>query len=313
MSVSKYEAAAIYHYVNQKTKSENKYLILDLDDCSYGYCGCSDDNKTLLYHSWTSINVGLWDACVKAVKKLVDKKYPYDIDSELRTQLVIANSAFQNYYLSDRAVNSEAFSFANQVITCGDLEKELHFVQEKIEELVKRINKQLPEENLLESNIIILGKAQEFFPVMYYIRKLISFDPLLPDARFKNDELRDGYTEIVKLGNEYLEELKTLKNSYALMGFDMSSNSVVSIWSAQKGQQEMDISKLQFSPPILVYKGDKLLINRNDTNLEITIPYSFAPMDSDLIEVAIGVQDNTDTLFIRRCRFQTRIYNVKLS
>ena len=259
------------------------------------------------------MNINLWEEFIKIVRKLVDNNYPYDIEAESQAQMAAANSSFQSYYLSDRTVNGEALVFSNFVITCENLEKELRLVRVKIEELISRVKEQVSDENLMEADIIVLGKAQEVFPIMYCVREFISSDPLLPDARFKNDELRDSYSEIVRLGKEYLEALKTLKCSYVLMGFDAVRNAVVPIWSVEKGQQEMEINKLSFSPPVLVAKGDKLAIKKDATTLEIAIPYSFAPMDSDLIEIAIGVQDSADTLFIRRCRFQTRIYNVKLS
>lgn len=313
MSISKYEAAALYHYVSQQLESDKKYLVLDLDDSSYGYCECGNKNRTRLYHSWSSMNINLWEEFIKIVRKLVDNNYPYDIEAESQAQMAAANSSFQSYYLSDRTVNGEALVFSNFVITCENLEKELRLVRVKIEELISRVKEQVSDENLMEADIIVLGKAQEVFPIMYCVREFISSDPLLPDARFKNDELRDSYSEIVRLGKEYLEALKTLKCSYVLMGFDAVRNAVVPIWSVEKGQQEMEINKLSFSPPVLVAKGDKLAIKKDATTLEIAIPYSFAPMDSDLIEIAIGVQDSADTLFIRRCRFQTRIYNVKLS
>lgn len=313
MSVSKYEAAALYHYISQQREATENYLVIDLDDCTYGYCECGKENRTRLCHGSPSAGISLWDEFIKAVRRLVDENDPYDINAEIQAQLAMADSSFQSYYLSDRAINGEAFAFSNVTITCEELERELHLLRAKIEELVSQMKAQLSEETFRDVNILVLGKAQELFPVMYFLREFVSFDPLLPDARFKNDQLRDHHSEIVRLGMEYLETLKTLKHSYTLLGYDAVQDAMVPIWSVEKGQQEMEISNLQFSPPMMVFKGDKLLIRRDSTDLEIAIPYSFAPMDNDLIETAIGVQDGTDTLFIRRCRFQTRIYNVRLS
>lgn len=313
MSVSKYEAAALYHYVSQGIETEEKYLIIDLDDCSFGYCECGNGNRTRLNHSSTSTKTNLWDEFLQAVKNLVEKDYPYDINAEIQAQLAIADSSFQSYYLSERAINGEAFVFSNITLTCEDVERELLFTRGKVEGLVSQIKNQLSEDKLMGVSIIVLGKAQKVNPVMYFLREFLSFDPLLPDSRFKNDQLQDDYSEIVRMGQEYLAALKALKYSYSLMGFDAIRNSEIPIWSVEKGQQEMEINKMQFSPPIMVFRGDKLLIKRDSTNLEIAMPYSFAPMDSDLVEISFGVQDGEDTLFIRRCRFQTRIYNVKLS
>lgn len=313
MSVSKYEAAALYHYTSQGIENEEKYLVLDLDDCSFGYCECGNGNRTRLYHSSTSIKINLWDEFLQVVKRMVGENYPYDLDAEIQAQLTIADSSFRSYYLSDRAINEEAFALSNITLTCEDIERELLFAKRKIEELVSQIKVRLTEEDLLDVSIIVLGKAQEVHPVMYFLRELLSFDPLLPDARFKNDQLKENYSEFVRLGQKYLEALKTLKFTYSLMGFDAVRNALIPIWSVEKGQPEIEVNKMQFSPPIMVFKGDKLLVKRDSTNIEITIPYSFTPMENDLVEISFGVQDGVDTLFIRRCRFQTRIYNVKLS
>lgn len=312
MNISKYEAAALYHYANQKSTSQKSYLVIDLDDCSYGFCYCSENYKTRLCSSWTSIHVSIWDACVNAIKKLVEKSYPYDVKTEIEAQFITANSAWKNYYFSDKAVNSEVFAFSDTMITCEELEHSFHFVKEKVKELGTRIKKQVSEEELLETNILILGKAQELYSVMYYIREQLSFDPLLPDERFRNSELQDSYADIVSLGKNLLKEMKTLKHSYSLLGFNMEKGALETLYSVQKGQPDVDIEKLQFSAPLFVCPGDKLTIQSDDTDLEIKIPYSLTPLDSDLVEVAIGLQDNVDTLFIRRCRFPTQIYNVKL-
>jgi hypothetical protein len=254
----------------------------------------------------------MWDACVNAIKKLVDKNDPYDINAEMEAQIITANRSLKNYYLSDRAVNGTVFAFSDIMITCEELERSFHFVKSKVKELGNRIKKQVSEEELQETNILILGKAQELFSVMYYIREQLSFDPLLPDKRFINSELQDSYTDIVSLGNNLLKEMKTLKHTYSLLGFNMEKGSLETLYSVQKGQPNVDIEKLQFSTPLLVYAEDKLTIRSDDTDLEIKIPYSLTPLDSDLVEIAIGSQNNVDTLFIRRCRFPTQIYNVKL-
>lgn len=309
MSITKYEAAALYDYVQQNYSSKKDYLVIDLDDSSCGYCVCNGKTGISLENSWEE-NENLWTVVIETLNKMVPNSHMINIETEIEGQLVSVNKAFHNYFLSGKALNREAISLLNMHISCTELEEKLTDLKEKI------LNLLLHGIDLVsaDTNIIILGKAQEMYLVMYYIREKLSGNPMLPDERFRNSELVDPYTDIVKKGMMLYESMTNLKHTYSLLAFNPEFNSFDAIYTVSKQNAKSNVSELVFSEPVLLCDDDKLSIKADDIIISISLPFSIAPARSDLIYVAIGISDNNeDTLFIRRYRFPKRIYNVKLS
>lgn len=313
MSISKYEAASLYDYVQQKHSSKKDYLIIDLDDSSCGYCVCNGKTDIRLDNSWQEGNENLWSVVNEVFNKMITNSHMINIEAEIEGQLTSANKAFRNYFLSGKSLNDEAFSFSNKTISCAELDEKLTVLKEKIANLLAHAIDLVSADKMIDTNIIILGKAQEMYLAMYYIREKLSYDPMLPDERFRNTELVDPYTVIVEKGMMLHDTITNLKHTYSLLAFNPESNSFDAIYTVSKENAKSNIAELVFSEPVLLCDDDKLSIRADSTIINISLPYSVAPARSDLIDVAIGLSDNEDTLFIRRCRFPTRIYNVKLS
>ncbi|MDY3677589.1 MAG: hypothetical protein SO040_11820 [Catenibacterium mitsuokai] len=313
MSITKYEAASLYDYVQQNHSSKKDYLVIDLDDSSCGYCVCNSKMDIRLDNSWQGDDENLWSVLTETLNVMVSNSHLTNIETEIEGQLISANKAFYNYFLSGKTLNDEAFSFLNIDISCAELDEKLTNLKEKISNLLLHAIDLVSADKMLDTNIIILGKAQEMYLVMYYIREELSFDPMLPDERFRNSELVDPYTDIVEKGMMLYETMTNLKHTYSLLAFNPESNSFDAIYTVSKENAKANVSELVFSEPLLLCEDDQLSIRVDDKTITISLPYSIAPARSDLIDVAIGFKDNEDTLFIRRCRFPTRIYNVKLS
>lgn len=313
MSISKYEAASLYDYVQQKSSSKKDYLIIDLDDSSCGYCICNGKTDIRLDKSWQESNENLWSVVNEALNKMVSNSHMVNIEAEIEGQLISANKAFRNYFLSGKALNGEAFSFSNITISCAELDEKLTILKEKIAILLSHAIDLVSADKMIDTYIIILGKAQEMYLTMYYIREKLSYDPMLPDERFRNAELVDPYTEIVEKGMMLYDTMTNLKHTYSLLAFNPDSNSFDAIYTVSKENAKSNVAELVFSEPVLLCDDDKLSIRADSAIINISLPYSISPARSDMIDVAIGLSDNEDTLFIRRCRFPTRIYNVKLS
>ncbi len=313
MSISKYEAASLYDFAQQRLSSQKEYLVIDLDDSSCGYCICNGKTDIRLSKSWTGSNENLWAELLRSIKKMVVSSYVTDLEGEVERQLISANRAFFNYFLSEKVLNGEAFSFSDITVSCAELDEKLSILKEKISSLLSHALDMVPPEKMLNANIIILGKAQELYLIMYYIREQLSYDPMLPDERFRNDVFEDHYADIVGKGKILFEAMTALKHTYSLLAFNPESNSFDTIYTVSKEEAKSNATELVFSEPILLCDDEKISIKADDSILHILLPYTITPSRSDLIDVAIGLNNNNeDTLFIRRCRFPTRIYNVKL-
>lgn len=313
MSISKYEAASLYDFVQQELSSQKEYLVIDLDDSSCGYCICNGKADLQLSKCWAESNKNLWSELLDSIKNMLAASQVIDLEAEVEKQLISANKALHNYFLSGKTLNSDAFSFPGSTISCAELDEKLSVLKEEISNLISHALELVAPEKVLHVNIIILGKAQELYLVMYYIREQLSYDPMLPDERFRNAEFKDHYTDIVKKGEMLFEAMTALKHTYSLLAFNPESNSFDTVYTVSKEEAKSNPAELVFSEPILLCDDDKLSIKADDSILNIPLPYTIAPSQSDLIDAAIGLNHNEDTLFIRRCRFPTRIYSVKLS
>ena len=71
--ISKYEAATMYAHENTTAQTEvteeRNYLILDLEQCSAGFCTCGQ-KETKLIHNWDTTQTDLWNLCIKNLQKL---------------------------------------------------------------------------------------------------------------------------------------------------------------------------------------------------------------------------------------------------
>ena len=240
MSITKYEAASLYDYVQQNHSSKKDYLVIDLDDSSCGYCVCDGKTNIRLENSWHEENENLWSVVIETLNKMVPNSHMINIETEIEGQLISANKAFHNYFLSGKVVNHEAFSLLNMHISCAELDEKLTDIKEKISNLL------LHGIDLVsaDTNIIILGKAQEMYLVMYYVREKLSYDPILPDERFRNSELVDPYTDIVEKGMMLYESMTNLKHTYSLLTFNPESNSFDAIYTVSKENAKSNISEL---------------------------------------------------------------------
>lgn len=310
MTISKYEAAALYD--NNDKHLESNYVVLDLDDCSYGLCRCSEHGETTLLKSWNSINVNIWAKCVERIQKMIGD-YSLDISNELEKQLLSGNRILYNYIISDRRMDDVLFRFSEHVISCSEFEKCLSGVMPYLNDLLSKIGNQVAPDVLESTDVIILGRAQEIFLVLYEIKKSLSAEPLLPDERFRNTEFRDPYNEIVSIGQALYESKSLIQHDYSLMIFNKENDSVEKFVIVKKGQKRESLLDVVYFGPVMLLKNDRLTLFVDNREVSIETPYSFETLESDLVELGIGIQDNEIALFFRRCRFPDYICCCSLS
>lgn len=312
MSISKYEAASLYDH--NIAPMDASYLVLDFDDCSYGYCRCDSQGKTELLHSWTFSDSNLWKICVDALKKHVGKDYPFDVGQEFLNQIESGKDVpiLYNYFNSDRQYDEELYHFSDKAISCQAFENLLSGAKSKLDELFSHIRKQLDANARMDSRIILLGRAQRIALLTFYVKENFAGDPLLPDDRFRNAEFKDSTDSIIDLGMRLYAAKRTIQRTYSLLIYDREAHSMVELLSLKKGQSRESIQKIHYVGPVLLTEHDSLTMQIDGREIDMNIPYSFEPLESDLIDLGIGMQDNQVILRIRRSRFPTHIFSVNL-
>ena len=91
MSITKYEAASLYDYVQRNHSSKKDYLVIDLDDSSCGYCVCNSKMDIRLDNSWQGDDENLWSVMTETLNAMVSNSHLTNIETEIEGQLISAN------------------------------------------------------------------------------------------------------------------------------------------------------------------------------------------------------------------------------
>ena len=298
--ISKYEAAAMYAYENTTAQTEvireRNYLILDLEQCSAGFCICNQKETKLLHH-WDTTQTDVWDLYIENLQKLADGMIREQIVSELESQRSKADNIMRNYLLSDRAVNKTLYQFSENKITCAAFENAMQPVKETLENLMNQIRAQIDEATLADTGIVVLGQAQDLLWVMYEIRSFFSADAMLPDERFLNEGLDVPYAEIVESGMNLEKEKHAAHHTYKLVVFDPDTQSEAFLLLAEKGQ---DMQKVSYLEPVLFRPKSSIVLRIDDARKEYTLPDTWLTEPLELLDLGLEKQEGTDTLLVHR-------------
>lgn len=298
--ISKYEAAAMYAYENTTAQTEvtkeRNYLILDLEQCSAGFCTC-DQKETKLIHNWDTTQTDLWDLCIENLQKLAGGTEREQIVSELESQRSRADNIMRNYFLSDRTVNKTLYQFPESKITCAAFENAMQPVKEMLKNLMNRIKAQIDEATLADTGIVVLGQAQNLFWVMYEIRNFFSVDSMLPDERFLNEGLDVSYAEIVESGMNLEKDKHAAHHTYKLVVFDPDSQSESFLLLAEKGQ---GVQKVSYLETVLFRPKSSIVLRIDDEKKKYTLPDTWLTEPLELLDLGLEKQEGTDTLLVRR-------------
>lgn len=298
--ISKYEAAAMYVHENTtaqtEVRKESNYLILDLEQCSAGFCTC-DQKETKLTHNWDTTQTDLWNLCIESLQKLVGGTEREQMISELESQRSKADNIMRNYLLSDRAVNKTLYQFSENKITCAAFENAMQPIKEKLENLINQIKAQIDEATLADTGIVILGQAQDLFRVMYEIRSFFCADSMLPDERFLNEGLNVPYAEIVESGMNLEKEKHAAHHTYKLIVFDPDTQSEAFLLLAEKGQ---GVQKVSYLEPVLFRPKSSIVLRIDDEKKEYTLPDTWLTEPLELLDLGVEKQEGTDLLLVRR-------------
>lgn len=310
MSMTKYEAAAFFAHSRLQTGAQ--YLVLDLEDCSFGYCHCSKDHSVQLVNRGSAAHADLWESLISTVKMLAGSSAPSNVEMEVEQQLDDSNHAFSNYILSERSVDSAAFMFGSVKISCSDLENALSDVRRMIEELFVSITAGIGQEAVEQCDIILLGRAQQMYLYEYYVREQLSPEPLLPNARLLNPLLKVPYDQIVQQGMALYSEKTMIQDSFSIQVYDGHTQQFTELLALTRGQERSILANPSYAGPLMLAEGDTITVFKNGRKESVSLPYSFAPASTELVDLCFTEQEGQIVLGIRRIRTPDKMYTVTL-
>ncbi|MBQ8862597.1 MAG: hypothetical protein IJ021_07655 [Clostridia bacterium] len=304
MELSRFEAAAYYCFLKSERKTAFKCLVLDTDDCSAGFCSCTEEGKPTLVRKFAQKKPhNLW----KEIEELAAERFAAEaVAAETQAQLGHANAEVRKFLNSARIMNGTAFTFGGRAFSCAELESMLAPVKEALLALLSEVDEAVPYEETDSAKIILLGRAQAYPFVEFYVREYFSADPLLPDERFVNSEFKDPAEKIADIGREAFEKESKVPY-FALVVSEGEGHTTRELaFNVAK-----DGSAKEFLGPVFVVNGDTFKVRSEGKTSELALPYRADP-NGECVELAVGKEGESFYLYIKRGKDHSRIYSAAL-
>lgn len=284
MDITDYEAAVLG--AAPPTDNAGDYLVLNLDNCSFGYCRLGESGSTELLHA-ESFDTDLWALCLDSIEALAGP----GAEQTVAAQLEEANDAYRDYILSVRGADGTAFSFPGGTVTCSELEGALSGVARQIGTLFEAVGT-VPGMTAYETRfVIVIGRAMRLFPVEYLVRERLSPEPLLPDSRIIVRNPENPSDDIIERGRRQAHALyrsRLVPSDYTLRLCQGGGETETDVLSLKKGQERSEIAALAFAGPVLVSGSDRLTVRKDGEDIAIALPFPLVPEETELVDLRFG-------------------------
>lgn len=314
MAITPFEAASFYVYnrsINNTDVSFPLHLVVfNVDDYSVGFCTCMKDGDIKIVCSTTLPGNNL---CIEDINGVFCKKVKNykSINDCVIANIKNFNQRMRLYYQSERQMNVHFDDILGIDIDCTGFEDVFKTVESKLNQLFSFLDDLWEKSKFDESEarIIIVGKTAVFYPIEYYVKSYLTFDPFLADDRFTNDTYSDAEDLIISIGEQEYNKKKNQEreiyiNFLNVRGFKTQKKKLV----LDPGQS--DAEEIEFFGPIFVSKDAQIEFEVNSKKRMVDIPYSVEPLDSDVIEVGVCLNDDKPVIRIRRYNHPAQIYDV---
>ena len=258
-----YQPIAYYHYTNNP--SNDPYLVINLNNCSYGICECSPNCSELLYTD--CVNINLW-----TMYHTLLEKYTKDIYAVVQEQLKSSNQAIKKA-IEENNFQQVIYHFEDQDLTLYDLDSILNplklILYSFLDEACHHI------EDPQHINIVVFGAIHASHLIRYYLKEYFTQPP------FKSNQwIITSSKSFIRLGCILLEA--DMKEEDALFLHD-------SYTGIEKIVLYLDEENLvRYKRPYYLTKTDVLYLRINNHLTKIDIPRHFY---EDAVE--IGYDHNT--------------------
>lgn len=314
MSITRYEAATLYDNSRHSPAHPNQYLVLDLDTGSAGVCSCDEAGTVNLTAAWAlPEEQNLWAAWMDGLQALLAETAGVAVAAELERQLPEANRALENYFTSDRLLDSTALTISGQTLPCSQVEGAFAPARELLHTLLQQGEALVPEAEREALRVFPLGQAAGCYLVEHAIRAYFSADPLLPDDRLVSDGFAQDSAQLIAQGMAIAEAKATVAHTVTLVLTQEPDGATQEIPLLTKGAPPTQVTPEGYIGPVYIANGQPILLKVDGHIRKLPLPYAVAPLDSDLIDLAAGGDGSGVALTIRRSRMPTRVYEVPLA
>lgn len=258
-----YQPLAYYHYTNNP--SNDPYLVINLNNCSYGICECSPNCSELLYTD--CMNISLW-----TMYHTLLEKYTKDIYAVVQQQFSSSNQAIKKA-IKEKNYQQVIYHFEDQDITLYDLDSIMKPLKLVLYTLLDDAYYYI--EDPQHINIVVFGGIHFSYLIRHYLKEYFTKPP------FKSNQwIITSSKSFIRLGCILLEA--NMKEEDALFLHD-------SYTGREKVILYLDEENLvRYKRPYYLTKTDVLYLRINNHLTKIDIPRHFY---EDAVE--IGYDHNT--------------------
>lgn len=312
MSITPYEAMALYAYQKSGASHLIPYLVLDLDTCSVCVCACSEEQgaRTLAVQEGAEEN-SLWQDGLERLATALELESTAELAQQLQDQLPTCNRALRHYVTSERLLDSAALTVGEQTISCSQLEQWFEPMGERLVSLLRQGERLAAEAGQEAPYLVPVGQAAQCYLTEHTLRAAFSADPLLPDDRIETAGFTESRESILAQGREYARQWEQVAHAVALVLLQGATE--VEIPLLTKGASPTQGAPTHYVGPVYIAKGEPITVKVAEKTIQLPLPYDMTPLNSDLIDLAAGGTGQRVRLFIRSSRMPTRVFQVALS
>lgn len=315
MEIDIYEASAYYEFHicsgREGVVFPRRLLIIDTDKYSVCFCECLEKGN---YNKICEYVLPSENDCITDMNNALSKQISEnDIFGVLDGRVDTFNGIMQSYYRSEGLMDTSFKELIGAEIKCSDMEIVFKTPEDRLNTLFSSLEglwKQsgFDEEN---TNIMLIGKCADLFPIRYFVKAFFSFDPFLTDERYVNDTYSDKPSQVYEIGKRLIEEKRKKEEDVFVCVYDNISGKKVKQKLLLHNEEET--GEIEYFGPIFVSAKDGLEFDVNDEKRNIALPYAVEPMDCDVVDVGLKIKKNAIAIVIRRFDYPTRIYEMPMS
>lgn len=313
MSITPYEAVALYANQTSGASRSSSYLVLDLDTASVCVCVCSEEQGARMLAAQEGAEENsLWQDGLERLATALGLESTVELAQQLQDQLPTCNRALRHYVTSERLLDSAALTIGGQSISCAQLEQWLQPVGERLVALLQQGEQLTAEAGQTPVYLVPVGQAAQCYLTEYAIRAAFSADPLLPDDRIITAGFTQSKASILAQGMEYARQRERTAHTVTLV-LRGAAGELQEAVLLPKGAAPIQGAPTHYVGPVYIAKGEPITVKVAEKTIQLPLPYDMTPLNSDLIDLAAGGTGQRVRLFIRSSRTPTRVFERDLS
>lgn len=309
-----YEAAAYYDFIictdRDSVSFPRRLLIIDTDKYSVGFCECLENGN---YHKICEYVLPNGNNCLTDINKLFSQKIKEkDIFYIFEKHLDTFNKIMKNYYRSDGHMDTSFKESIGLEINCSDIEIIFKATEDRLNKLFSSLDEYWYNSGFKEedTNIMMVGKCADLFPIRYFVKSYFSFDPFLADERYVNDIYSDKPSQIYEVGKKLFNEKRKRAEEIFVSVYDRIEGKSMKQKLSLSNNKETE--EINYFGPIFVSVDEGLEFEVNSEKKTIILPYSVEPLDCDVVDVGLQIRNDIFIISIRRFYYPTKIYEIPI-